>query len=126
MAGGVAATRAALVAAAVFLVHGRPGPALGLGFRNAARFVAFGDVVRLALLLVRVFRLVAAGHGALHPSFRRTENERAPGPVPAFPFPCTMRMGGRIATFPAAPLTRARESGGALANRHPIRSRAPP
>jgi hypothetical protein len=52
---------ACLLAAPVILVHGRPGPALGLLFRNAALFVTLGDMFGLAILLVGVFRFVAAG-----------------------------------------------------------------
>src|SRR5437762_13620779 len=64
VAGVLAAARAAgLLAAAVVLVDRRPGPPLGLLLGDAALFVAFGDVVGLALLLVGVLRLVALGHG---------------------------------------------------------------
>jgi hypothetical protein len=43
---------AGLLAAAIILVDGRPGPALGFLFGYATVFVAFGDVVSLAFLLV--------------------------------------------------------------------------
>src|SRR5215469_4551034 len=59
---GMAAARAALLAAAALLVDGRPGAPFGLLFREAAAFVAFGDVVGLAFLLVGVLGLVAPGH----------------------------------------------------------------
>src|SRR5262245_8487162 len=60
MAGVLAASRARFLAAAIVLVDGRPGPALGLVLRHTPLFVAFRDVVGLTLLFVRVFRLVAA------------------------------------------------------------------
>src|SRR5690348_15902091 len=63
MAGVLAAAGpTGLLAAAVVLVHGRPGPALGLLVGDAALLVALGDMIGLALLLVGVFRLVATGH----------------------------------------------------------------
>src|SRR5678816_265059 len=64
MAGVLAAAGAAgLLAAAVVLVDGGPGPGLGLLVRNAFLFVAFRDVVGLAFLFVGVFGLVSARHG---------------------------------------------------------------
>ena len=64
VAGALAAAGAAgLLAAAVVLVDGCPGPALGLLLGHAALLVAFGDVIGLAFLLVGVFGLVAARHG---------------------------------------------------------------
>src|SRR5690606_30445254 len=66
-AGGVAflaaAARAGLLAAARFLVHRRPGAALGLLVADAAILIAFLDMFGLALLLVGIAALVAAGHG---------------------------------------------------------------
>ena len=44
--------------AAVVLVDGRPGSPFGLFFCHAALFVAFGDVLGLAFLLVGVLGLV--------------------------------------------------------------------
>src|SRR5579863_10646122 len=77
MAGGLAAARAAgFLAAAVVLVDRGPGAALGLFLRYALVFVAFGNVVRLTLLLVGVFGFVAAGHGNLLPSLN-TPGRRA-------------------------------------------------
>jgi hypothetical protein len=65
MAGMRALARAALaLAAAVVLVHRRPGPALGLFLVDSALFIGLGDVPRLAVLLLRVFRFVAARHDA--------------------------------------------------------------
>src|SRR3954469_11924327 len=63
---GLAAAGAGLVAAAAFLVHGRPGAAFGLFLRHAAILIALLDMLGLALLLVSVTALVAAGHGILH------------------------------------------------------------
>jgi len=63
MAGRVAtAGPASLLAAAVIFVDGCPRPALGLLLWNPTLLVALGYVVGLALLLVGIFRLVAAGH----------------------------------------------------------------
>src|ERR1700759_5303918 len=62
------AAGAALLPAVRFLVHGRPSAPFRLPFRNAAVFVAFLDVLGLALLLAGVAGFVAAGHGALHGS----------------------------------------------------------
>src|SRR5512144_912259 len=58
----LAATGAALLAAAGLLVDRRPGAPLGFIRRDAALLVAFLDVLRLAFLLVSVTRFVAAGH----------------------------------------------------------------
>lgn len=52
-----------LLTAAVIFVDGRPGTALGFIFGNAAVFVAFGDVVGFAILLVSVLGFVTTGHG---------------------------------------------------------------
>jgi hypothetical protein len=60
------AAGAALLPAVRFLVHGRPSAPFGLLLRNAAVFVAFLDVLGLALLLAGVTGFVAAGHGVLH------------------------------------------------------------
>jgi len=60
----LAAAGAAFLAAAGHLVDGGPGAPLGLVFWDAALFVAFLDVLGLALLLVGVARFVAAGHGS--------------------------------------------------------------
>src|SRR3954469_5961051 len=59
-----AAARAALVAAAGFLVDGRPGAPLGFLRADAALLVAFLDMLGLAFLLVGVARFVTAGHAA--------------------------------------------------------------
>ena len=59
---GRPASATRLVSSARFLVHGCPGPALRHGFGGSAILIALRDVFRLALLLVGVFRLVAAGH----------------------------------------------------------------
>jgi hypothetical protein len=56
-------TRAALFPAAVDLIHGRPGAALGLAASDAAFFVTFLDVFRFALLLVRIFGFASSWHG---------------------------------------------------------------
>jgi hypothetical protein len=48
-----------------FLVDGCPGAAFGLALRNAALLISFLDIHGLALLLVGVAGLVAAGHDAL-------------------------------------------------------------
>jgi hypothetical protein len=49
-----AATRAALLPAVGFLVHGRPGAPFGFLLRNPAVLIAFFDMLGLPLLLVRV------------------------------------------------------------------------
>src|SRR3954470_24383825 len=59
----LAAPGAALLAAMGFLVDRRPGPAFRLLARDAARFVAFLDMLGLPLLLAGIARLVAARHG---------------------------------------------------------------
>nr|WP_197446428.1 hypothetical protein [Tautonia plasticadhaerens] len=51
--------------AAGFLVDRRPGPTLGLLHRDAALLVSFRDVLGLAFLRVRVFRIVAAWHAVV-------------------------------------------------------------
>ena len=51
---GLAAARAALLAAAGFLVHRGPGAPLGLVRGDAALLVAFLDVLGLPFLLVGV------------------------------------------------------------------------
>src|SRR5262249_58419616 len=57
-----AAAGAALLAAAGLLVDGGPGTPLRFLVRDATLLVAFLDVLRLALLLAGVARLVAAWH----------------------------------------------------------------
>src|SRR5262245_28207651 len=60
----VAAARAAgFFSAASDLVHGGPGPPLGLVLRHAALLVPLFDVLGLPLLFVGVFRFVVARHG---------------------------------------------------------------
>jgi hypothetical protein len=54
-----------VLAAAVILVDGGPGPAFGLLLGDATLLVALGDVIRLAILLVGVLGLVSARHAAL-------------------------------------------------------------
>src|SRR5437868_5052932 len=61
----LAAAGARLLAAPGLLVHRRPGARLGLVVGHAAGLVALLDVLGLAFLLVRIGRLVTAGHGAL-------------------------------------------------------------
>src|SRR5262249_40563036 len=51
-----------LLAAPGFLVHGGPGAALRLVLAGPARLVALFDMFGLALLLVRVLRLVSLRH----------------------------------------------------------------
>jgi len=64
MSGVLAAAGAAgILAAAVILVDGRPGPAFGLLVRNALILVALRDVLGLAFLLFRVLGFVSARHG---------------------------------------------------------------
>src|SRR5690606_31671783 len=58
-------SRAGLLAAAIVLVDGGPGAALGLLVGNAAILVAFLDMLGLALLLVGIGTLVALGHVGL-------------------------------------------------------------
>src|SRR3546814_15253769 len=48
-----------------FVVDCRPSATLGLVIRDAAFFITFFDVFCLALLLVRISRLVAAWHRSL-------------------------------------------------------------
>src|SRR5690606_37870091 len=59
----VLAPGAGLLAAAILLVDRRPCAALGLLVRHPALFVAFLDVLGLALLLVGVGGLVSLAHG---------------------------------------------------------------
>src|SRR5688572_1851599 len=59
---GFAATAAALLSAAGLLVHSRPRAALRFPLRDSFVLVPFRDVFRLALLLVRVLRLVSPWH----------------------------------------------------------------
>src|SRR5262245_27092678 len=61
---GPAAPGTALLAAALLLVHRRPGAALRLVARHALVHVALFDVLRLALLPVRVSPFVALRHGS--------------------------------------------------------------
>jgi hypothetical protein len=56
----LATTGTALLAVTFFLVHGRPCAPLGLFRGHAMVLVALGDVIRFALLPVRIFRFVAA------------------------------------------------------------------
>jgi hypothetical protein len=63
---GRTAAGAALLPAVGFLVHGGPGPSLGLVFGDAALFVALLDVFGHPLLLAGVIRFVSTGHGNLH------------------------------------------------------------
>src|SRR5271165_4702091 len=56
---------ACFLPAAVVLVDGGPGSSFGLLLRNAATLIAFRNVVGFALLLIRVFRFVAAWHACL-------------------------------------------------------------
>src|ERR1700756_4520988 len=69
------ATGAALVPAVGFFVHSRPGAPFGLLLRNAAVLVAFLDVLGLALLLLSVTGLVAAGHG-VGPRYGKVAGDR--------------------------------------------------
>ena len=52
------------LAAAVVFVDGRPSSTLGLFLLDAAIFIAFGNVISLAFLLVGVFRFITTGHHA--------------------------------------------------------------
>src|SRR5262249_55096709 len=54
---------ARLVAAAGFLVDGRPGAALRFLLGHAVLLVTLGDVLGLAFLLVGVLRFIPACHG---------------------------------------------------------------
>src|ERR687888_2556565 len=67
---------AGLLAAAVHLVHRRPGPPFGFVFRNAALFVPFFDMLGLTLLLVAVFALVSAWHMSLRANVRKSSARR--------------------------------------------------
>jgi len=62
MALGLASARAALLAAARFLVDGCPGSPGGFLGGDAALLVAFFDVLGLAFLLAGVGALIASGH----------------------------------------------------------------
>jgi len=53
---------ARLLAAAIILVHRRPGAPFGLLPGDAALLIALGDMVGLALLLVGIFTFIASGH----------------------------------------------------------------
>src|SRR4051812_34201791 len=70
MAFRLAATGAALLAAAALLVDGGPGATFGFLVRHTALFVALGNVVSFAILLVGVTRLVTAWHKVLRRSAR--------------------------------------------------------
>src|ERR1044072_9763275 len=61
----LAAARSALLAAARYLVDGRPGPALSFFVGYAAFLVTLFDVLSLALLLVGVAALVSSWHREL-------------------------------------------------------------
>ena len=61
----LAASGAALLAAAILLVDGSPGPPLGFLLGRAPALVGFLDMLGLALLLVRIGGFITAGHGAL-------------------------------------------------------------
>src|SRR5208282_4475628 len=62
MAFGLVAPRPALLAAAALLVDGRPGPPFCFFLGNAPRFVALGNMIGLALLLVGVFGFISTRH----------------------------------------------------------------
>src|SRR3546814_7684490 len=61
----LATTRAALLAAAAFVVDRGPGASLGLVLAHAAIAVALFDMLGLALLLIRVGGFFTAWHGGL-------------------------------------------------------------
>src|SRR5690606_7721916 len=108
---------AAILAAAILLVDGRPGDAFGVLGRAPLRLLAVLDVLGLPLLLAGVTRLVSAWHwGVLHwpvakPRTRGVNTARI-GPTPA------ARVGRRCLT-PACPHAL-------LRRRHPTRPPAPP
>jgi hypothetical protein len=58
-------TSTRLLAAVVDFVHGCPRPALSLLLRYSLLLVTFFDMLRLPLLLIRVFRFVTAWHETL-------------------------------------------------------------
>src|SRR5690606_38059860 len=108
---------AAILAAAILLVDGRPGDAFGVLGRAPLRLLAVLDVLGLPLLLAGVTRLVSAWHwGVLHWSVAKPRtrgvNTARIGPTPA------ARVGRRCLT-PACPHAL-------LRRRHPTRPPAPP
>src|SRR6185437_8395067 len=93
VAGRLAAPRSPdALSAAVVLVDRRPGATFGFLLRNAAAFVTFLDMLRLALLLFGVLRLIAAWHGFLLRSPRNARDQ----PVSATKVPAFRR--GRAST----------------------------
>src|SRR5271166_2581857 len=72
----LATARAALLAAARFLVDGRPGPALRFRLGNPPVFVARRDMVGHPHLSISVFRLVAAWHDILLPGHALAHPQR--------------------------------------------------
>src|SRR5437764_7942052 len=62
---GVSSATAGFLAAARFLVHGRPGAAGGLFAPDAALLVTFFDVLGATFLLRRIARFISAWHGWL-------------------------------------------------------------
>ena len=65
MGGLLPATRAALLAATGFLVHGGPSASRGFLTGRAALLIAFLDVFGLALLLAAVLGFASAWHESL-------------------------------------------------------------
>jgi hypothetical protein len=81
MASRLATARPArILAAAIILVDGCPGPVFCLLFLNSTFLVALGDMIGLALLLVSIFRFVATRHD--NPPVQFSLNDKA---VPEFP-----------------------------------------
>jgi len=82
MAHAVAATRPALLPSAGLLVHGCPSSTFGLRLWNAAFLVALGDMIRHALLLVGVLRLISTRHYVTFRPCSPTANRRTVPTVP--------------------------------------------
>src|SRR5690606_38961249 len=104
----VLAPAAGLLAAAVLLVDGGPGDALGVFPGTAFLALAFLDVLGLALLLVGIGRLVSAWHGVLlaRAGLRSSRRAGCRGVSAAF----ARRDGGRAVSARACPPWRAASS----------------
>src|SRR5919201_2162859 len=85
---GAPATRARSLAAARHLVDGRPGAPLGFRLTDAALFITFFYVLRLAPLLCCIFGFVAARHSALRVNRASIAREQRAG----CPVPCRLRV----------------------------------
>src|SRR5690606_26459695 len=123
VAGLRAATRARFLAAAIVLVHRRPGAALGFVLAHALFLVAFLDMLGLALLLVGIGGFIALGHFCLLSC--KTRRHSAGGTKARLPF---RRPGGKPekparSSYHRVRLTRAILRGGNGRNEFRLRPR---